>query len=191
MRSNIRICRPGLTYNIRSRCIELRPMLEEDGTKELMLQVVSWAQKKYNFELHAFDIMDIDFIFVIKTLMDGETISRVMQYIKSQFARRFNARHNRTGPFWNERFHDEIIDFLPEPSRSFFNILKTIRKRDNRYSCWCSNAMLKHVDQKRNIKKEVAAGIYISHHKFFKTLGNSLKKQAAQLMEMDYGLSPA
>ncbi len=189
MKTNIRICRPGLTYHVRSRCIELRPMLKDDGTKELMLQVISWAQEKYNFELHAFDIMDIDFIFLIKTLRDGETISRIMQYIKSQFARKFNARHNRTGPFWNERFHDEIIDFLAEPAQSFFNIIQTIRKKNNRYSCWCNNEMLKHINQKINIEMEVVAGITISHHKFFKTLGNSLKEQADELTKMDYGLS--
>jgi len=164
-------------------------MLKEDGTKELMLQVISWAQKKYNFELHAFDIMDVDFIFVIKTLRDGENISRVMQYIKSQFARRFNVQYDRTGPFWNERFHDEIIDFLPEPAQSFFGIIKTIQRKNNRYSCWCSNTMLKYVDQKKMIKKEVVAGINISHHRFFRVLGNSLKEQAAELMKMDYGLS--
>ncbi len=186
MKTSRRICRPGLTYQIRSRCIELRPMLKEDRTKELMLQIIVWAQKKYRFELHAFDIMDIDFIFIIKTVPDGETISRIMQYIKSQFARRFNARHSRTGPFWNERFHDKIIDFLPQPAISFIKIIEAIRKKNNKYSCWCSNAMIKCINHKKKIKKEVMAGIHISHHKFFNVLGSSLKEQAAQLIKMDY-----
>jgi len=164
-------------------------MLEEYCTKELMLQVISWAQEKYNFELHAFDIMDVDFIFIIKTLSDGETISRVMQYIKSQFARRFNARHNRTGPFWNERFHDDIIDFLPAPAKSFIKIVQSIRKNNNKYSCWCSSAMMKYTDQKKILRKEVMTRINISHHLFFKVLGNSIKEQATELLKMDYELS--
>jgi len=99
--------------------------------------------------------MDIDFTFITKTLRNEETISRIMQYIKSQFTRRFSAQHNRTGPFWNKRFNNEIIDFLPEPEQSFFTLIRKIRNKKNRYSCWCSSAMMKCVDQKKTSKKKM------------------------------------
>ena len=39
-----------------------------------------------------------------------------MQFIKAQFARRFNKMFNRTGPFWNERYKDSIIEHAKNPS---------------------------------------------------------------------------
>ena len=58
--------------------------------KNLMIIVLNQALQKYSFQLIAYTIMDNHFHFYIKTTQDGETISRIMQYIKSQYARRFN-----------------------------------------------------------------------------------------------------
>ena len=85
-----------------------------------MHDVLNLALEKYDFELVSYSIMDNHFHFYIKTLDDGETISRIMQFIKSQFARRYNRMMDRTGPFWNERFTNLIVERTKDPVQTFW-----------------------------------------------------------------------
>ncbi len=50
-------------------------------------------------------------------------ISRIMQYVKSRFALRYNRINNRTGAVWNERFRDKVIEFSNNPERYLLNLL--------------------------------------------------------------------
>ncbi|MBN1495538.1 MAG: transposase [Spirochaetes bacterium] len=118
-----RICLPELTYHTMSRCIEGKHLMSQDEMKDLMLFVLKMALEKYRFELVFYTLMDNHFHFIIRTLNGGETISRIMQYIKSQFARRYNRMMKRIGPFWNERFKDNIMEFSIDPAATFFTVL--------------------------------------------------------------------
>jgi putative transposase len=60
---------------------------------------------------------------VIKTLEGGETISRIMQYIKARIAEIYNRINHCTGSFWNERFRSEIIENMKDPVESFLRLL--------------------------------------------------------------------
>jgi REP element-mobilizing transposase RayT len=91
--------------------------------KDLMISVLNLAIQTYQFDLVNYTIMDNHFHFYIKTLRGGESISRIMQFIKSQFAQRYNRMMDRTGPFWNERFGDTIIEFTKDPIGFFIWIL--------------------------------------------------------------------
>jgi putative transposase len=113
-----RICQPFLTYHVMSRCIECRDMLDDDY-KTLFLQVLLQTQKKYRFELIHYTIMDNHVHLVIRTLTHTSSISRIMQYCKARFAEQYNRRMHRTGPFWNERFRDVIIEKQQNPGRYF------------------------------------------------------------------------
>ncbi len=105
-----RFCSGNLTYHTYSRCINKQNMIKDDKTKDLMITVIRETQEIYNFELSGFEILNNHFHFIIKTIMGSETISKIMQRIKSVFARRYNKIHGRIGPFWNERFGSKIID---------------------------------------------------------------------------------
>ena len=120
MPRKIRICQPGLTYHVMSRCIEKKSLMKPSKMKDMMITVMQLAQDKYIFELVAYTVMDNHFHFCIRTCADGENISKIMQFIKSQYARRYNKIMNRTGPFWNERFKDTIIENSDAP-REVFN----------------------------------------------------------------------
>ena len=114
-----RECKPGYTYHTYSRCINKSRMMRYDSMKDLMLKVLNLALEKYKFELISYTIMDNHFHFFIRTVKRGPTISRIMQFIKSQYARRYNRKMNRCGPFWNERFGDTIIETQLEPEKTF------------------------------------------------------------------------
>ena len=85
-----RECLPDTTYHVYSRCIEWRAMMKKDNFKDILIEVLRITQEKYKFELIFYQIMNTHFHFVIKTLPEEETISRIMQYIKARFAERFN-----------------------------------------------------------------------------------------------------
>ena len=96
--------------------------MKPDKMKDLMIEVIKLSLEKYNFQMIEYAIMDNHFHFYIRTLKDGENISRIMQFIKSQFARRYNRLMDRTGPFWNERFSDTIIELTENPVQTFWYI---------------------------------------------------------------------
>ncbi len=106
---------PGITYHVYSRCIEKKALLFSNKAAYLMEQVLVDTLEKYNFELISYQIMDNHFHFIIRTIKDEASISRIMQYIKARFAERYNKLHNRTGPFWNERFRDQVLEFSDNP----------------------------------------------------------------------------
>lgn len=185
MSRDLRTCMPEITYHTMSRCIETRHLMRPNIMKNLMLLVLKQALEKYNFQLVAYTIMDNHFHFFIRTVQDGETISRIMQYIKSQYARRFNKMTGRTGPFWNERFKDTIIEFSKDPERLFFIILLYIfynpvrskQVQDPRlYSYGCINAYL---------DEQYKSPIKITLHSYFISLGSTFKERVNKFLEYE------
>jgi len=111
----LRNCLENVTYHIMSRCIETRDLMNSDFIKEIMIEVLKLAEAKYKFKLISYVIMDNHFHFIIKTVPNEASISRIMQYIKARFAERYNKLMKRTGPVWNERFKDTIIEHSENP----------------------------------------------------------------------------
>ena len=180
-----RLCLPEVTYHVTSRCIEIRPLMGPDDMKELMISVLNMALEKYTFELASFTLMDTHFHFFIRTVLNGETISSIMQYIKSQFARRYNKMMDRTGPFWNERFRDSIIELSDEPETAFFfKIIDTayipvrsknvVNPRDYMYgsfNCY--------------IDARFVSPVSITLHKYFLKLGNTFCECVKKFLEYE------
>lgn len=119
MSKPLRICQPNLTYHVYSRCIECRELLA-DYFKEILLSVLKRTQDKYDFELVHYTFMNNHIHMIIKTVENGASISRIMQYVKSRLAEIYNKANGRTGPFWNERFKDVIVEYQDNPVRYFF-----------------------------------------------------------------------
>jgi REP element-mobilizing transposase RayT len=76
--------------------------------KLLFLAVVAMAKKKFKFKLWNFVIMGNHIHFLIKP-EDGASLSRIMQYIKCNFAKMWNKMHNTKGHVWGNRFFSRII----------------------------------------------------------------------------------
>ncbi len=178
----IRIRKPNLTYHVYSRCIEWRNMMREDRFKDLMIEILKKTQEKYRFDLIFYEIMDDHFHFVIKTVDNGATISRIMQYIKSRFAEKFNYEVNRIGPFWNERFKDIIIDFFTNPINfllwilwylAFNPVRKDIKRNPRDYKYGCINCYL---------DENYESPVKITHHDFFNNLADTFKERVSKFL---------
>ena len=170
-----RICLANITYHVYSRCIEWRDMMSEDFFKDLFIEVLIKTQEKYDFELNFYEIMNNHFHLIIKTVEEGESISRIMQYIKSRFAERFNKITNRFGTFWSERFKDVIVEMQDNPLNyllwllwylAFNPVRKYIVSDPRDYVYGCINSYLN-----ENTKQPLK----ITLHEYFLLLGSSFK----------------
>ena len=79
--------------------------------KKLFLDVVRRAKKKYSFTVRNFCIMSNHIHFLIKP-GEGESLSRIMQWILSVFASAFNRTYGYNGHVWYDRFKSSVIGTL-------------------------------------------------------------------------------
>ena len=113
---------PGYTNHTYSRIIDNKSYMKPKKMKYLMELVIRKAQKKYKFELNNYTLLDNHFHYIIRTIAGEAKISTIMQFIKSQFAQSYNKSEKRTGPVWNERYGDKIIEYAEDPG-AYFNYL--------------------------------------------------------------------
>jgi putative transposase len=83
--------------------------LGEEEIKLLFLDFVERAKKKFGFKLWNFTVMDNHIHFLIQP-DEGVSLSKIMQWIKCNFAKKWNKMHNTKGHFWGERFFSRVIE---------------------------------------------------------------------------------
>jgi putative transposase len=111
----------GARYHVTARANNKQMVMEADAMKELFIGVVSRARKKYAFSIDNFCIMGNHFHFIIKP-HDGESLSRIMQWILSVYALSYHRLHGTCGHLWGERFFSRVINSF----RIFMQIFKYI-----------------------------------------------------------------
>jgi putative transposase len=79
--------------------------------KALFLSVVEQAKKKYSFSIRNFCVMSNHIHFMIRP-DEHENLSRIMQWILSVFAIRFNRTFGYRGHVWYDRFKSIVIGTL-------------------------------------------------------------------------------
>ena len=100
----------GATYHVTARVNNSVFYFEDNRYKQLLTNIVEKAHEKYHFEMHAYSIMDNHAHFLIKpTGQDEEELSRIMQWILSDFARIYNDINQTAGHVWYDRFKSKII----------------------------------------------------------------------------------
>ncbi|MEW6526684.1 MAG: transposase [Spirochaetota bacterium] len=185
MARKLRVQMPGLTYHITSRCIEWRNMLEEEYFKACFVEILRRAKEKYPFKLIAYCIMDNHIHLVIHTVDDGAPIGRIMQYIKARFAELYNKVTGRTGPFWNERYKDSIIQFAKDGFHYLLWLLWYLAYNPVRKNL-CSDPTTYHYSSiKAYLQEDADVGVPIDHHDYFVQLGETFAKRVASFMHYD------
>jgi len=177
-----RFCMPEMTYHTWSRCIEKKSLMKPKKMKDLMTSVLNLACKKYDYRLVGYTLMDNHFHFYIKTTKEGENISRIMQFIKSKFARRYNRMMNRTGPFWNERFGDTIIEITKDPVSLFFFILFYIANNPVRSNTVKDPRDYRYSSLNCYLDENYISPVKITLHEFFLNLGPTFKERVNKFL---------
>jgi REP element-mobilizing transposase RayT len=113
--------REGAKYHVSARANRQEMILRKDAIKDLFLDVVKRAKKKYAFKLENFCVMENHFHLVIQPSI-GVSLSVIMRWIMSVFAMTWNRRHGLNGHVWGERFFSRIIQTLAD----FLQVLEYI-----------------------------------------------------------------
>jgi REP element-mobilizing transposase RayT len=122
MRS-IRELEYGATYRVESEINRNALELHEPEIKELFLTYINKAKIKYPFQLFDFCITDNYIQLVIKPA-NGKNLSKIMQWIKGNFAKAWNKMHHMEGHLWGKRFFSKIIHNVQQ----LFQVIEDIDK---------------------------------------------------------------
>jgi REP element-mobilizing transposase RayT len=88
-------------------------LLDSAFNKDLFLEIVARAKKKYDFRIENFCIMGNHFHFIIQPI-NGSSLSDIMKWILGVFTMNYNRIHQTWGHFWGDRFFSRPIASLPE-----------------------------------------------------------------------------
>ena len=98
----------GGIYHAFARINRQEFIFKDDDIKNMFLEVLKAAKKKYNFIIYHFCIMDNHIHLMIKTL-NNYSLSEIMQWILSKFAVKYNKFMGYHGHVWYDRFKSKII----------------------------------------------------------------------------------
>lgn len=180
-----RIQKANLTYHVVSQCIEWRNMISEDYFKECFLDVLRRSRQKYDYKLISYCIMPNHIHLVIHTTQNGASISRIVQYIKARFAEMCNKVLKRTGPFWNGRYKDSIVQFAADAFHYLLWLLwylafNPVRKK------LCTNPLkYQYSSIRAYVKENAEVGVPIDHHEFFLNLGNNFIERVKRFLQYE------
>ena len=110
---NPRYLKKGAEYHVCARANRGEMIFNPEWAKILFMIVLELAKQKYNFQLREFCIMNNHIHFIIKPLEDV-CLSRVMQWILSVFAMRWNKRMGLSGHVWQGRFYSRVLEDFTE-----------------------------------------------------------------------------
>lgn len=113
-----RIIQDGAKYHVSARANHKEMRMEPDAIKQMFLEVLARAKKKFDFQLDNFVIMGNHFHLILQPL-EGSTLSAIMKWILQTFAIRYNKANGLWGHFWGDRFFSRVLPNLAEFLRSF------------------------------------------------------------------------
>lgn len=150
--------------------------------KDIVLQCIAKAQRKYSFELSGFGILDNEFRITIRTINTSDTISKIMQHIKANITRRVNRRVGRTGTIWNSRFSSMVVECIAETAafirRQIYAAVGEMRKK----SFLPYDATFSSVGVYQSLK---VSGLAVAVHQAFSLLGLHARKLQMMLRSFE------
>ncbi|HHU36125.1 MAG TPA: transposase [Treponema sp.] len=113
-----RFLEDGARYHVTVRVNNKEMLLEPEEAKQLFETVLIRAKRRYSFSLGHFVLMGNHIHLIILPHSD-ESLSRIMQWILSVFALKYNKMTGRTGHFWGDRFFSSVLGSLQQYLRTF------------------------------------------------------------------------
>ncbi|MBI9104543.1 MAG: transposase [Spirochaetales bacterium] len=108
----------GAVYHVVAKANRGEFILNSINMKEMFMEILERAKQKYNFNLKNFCIMSNHIHLMIQPTK-GTDLSKLMQWILSVFARRFNLFFGLNGHVWYDRFKSKIIKSLIHFMKTF------------------------------------------------------------------------
>ena len=115
--------KPDYCYHITTRCNNREFRLTRLECREVFLYAIKKAQEKYGFKLYALCIMSNHVHYLLEP-KQPEDLPKIMHWLNWYTAMCFNRMLNRTGHFWEKRYHS--TGFVNTDQRRALNTLRYI-----------------------------------------------------------------
>ena len=116
-----RILEPGAEYHVIARANRGEFILESRKIKDLFLEILCRAKKRYKFQIRNFCIMSSHIHLIIKP-GKNENLSKIIQWILSVFAVKYNKIFHIFGHVWYDRFSSFILNTFQKLAQTFIYI---------------------------------------------------------------------
>lgn len=113
--------KPHYCYHVTVRCNNRDFRLTRFEAKEVLLFGIERCQAKYAFKLYGLCIMSNHVHYLLEPQLP-EDLPKIMQWLNWYTAMCFNRMLNRTGHFWEKRYHSSGF-----PNTDYRRVLNTLR----------------------------------------------------------------
>ncbi|MDJ0903137.1 MAG: transposase [Xenococcus sp. MO_188.B8] len=96
--------KPNYCYHVTTRCNNREFKLIRHECREVFIYALKRAREKFNFKLYALCIMSNHVHYLLEPATP-EDLPRIMHWLNWYTAMCFNRMLNRTGHFWEKRYH--------------------------------------------------------------------------------------
>ncbi|MDJ0734369.1 MAG: transposase [Nostocaceae cyanobacterium] len=114
---------PGFCYHITTRCNNREFRLTRFECREVFLYAINKAKDKFGFKLYALCIMSNHVHYLLEPGQPQE-LPKIMHWLNWYTAMCFNRMLNRTGHFWEKRYH--CTGFANTDTKRALNTLRYI-----------------------------------------------------------------
>jgi putative transposase len=114
---------PGYCYHITTRCNNREFRLTRFECRELLLAAIKRCQEKFGFKLYALCLMSNHVHYLLEP-QQPQDLPQIMHWLNWYTAMCFNRLLNRTGHFWEKRYHS--TGFPNTDKRRALNTLRYI-----------------------------------------------------------------
>jgi putative transposase len=119
----IRLFISGNCYHVTVRCNNREFNLVRSECREVLLYALNKCKEKYGFRLYGICIMSNHVHYLMEPAVPGE-MPKIMHWLNWYTAMCFNQMLNRTGHFWERRYH--AVGFAMADQRRALNTLRYI-----------------------------------------------------------------
>jgi putative transposase len=119
----LRILKQDAVYHVTARANRGDMVLFCPAMRQLFLNLLERAKKKYGFVIHNFCIMGNHVHLIIRPGPKG-SLSKIMQWVLGLFARAWNKKHGVKGHVWGDRFFSKTVETLFDFLHTFDYVTK-------------------------------------------------------------------
>jgi putative transposase len=99
---------PGAKYHITVRGIRRTNLFHDKEDRDFYLALLEEAKDRYPFILHTFCLMTNHIHLQLQS--KDISISRIMNFINTKYAKYFNKKYHHSGHVFEKRFSSELVD---------------------------------------------------------------------------------